>query len=139
MCEFRTHRDCWAIGSRTAVHDLVVWLREQIAADEERTRTGHPFNNGRVYDQDDYWVEPNGEAWHTSTCGWRVGEGLDRDCECRVPADVLAQCEAHTGLLDLIVLVLGADRRADAVRHQMLRALALAYQHNPGYQERWRA
>lgn len=133
--------------------ELLPWLRDQIAAAAERTRTGYPFNNGKVHDAEGWWVEPNGEAWHTSTCGWRVGEGLDNECTCPVPAAVLAQCEAHTRILDEYETVrehwtidklkgeldLDSGLVVDFARlTQMARFVALAYQHNPGYREEWR-
>jgi hypothetical protein len=109
------------------VDDLVQWLREQIADtryDAERGYLHSPLEH------------PAGSP--------APGETIDpmRLSVVRLPPTVqpiiLAQCDAHDAILDLIVLVLGADRRMDAVRHQMLQALGLAYQHHPGYRDEWR-
>lgn len=78
--------------------------------------------------------------------------------------DMLAQCEAHTALLDLhrpvrendvdgdlvcpVCVYVGTDQDAGGSRFRYrehsdwpcatVLAVALAYQHNPGYQEAWR-
>lgn len=98
--------------------ELLPWLRAQIADAREQA-----------------------DSRHTLACNLVLGSisGNHNDpCDCGWPAAVLAQCEAHTALLDLAHLVLGADQRNDLLRYQMLRGIALAYRHNPGYREEWR-
>lgn len=69
-----------------------------------------------------------------------VGEHMVRND----PRAVLAQCEAHTRILDLVDLYFNDDGEPSFLGGygeaywDVVRLLALAYQHNPGYQEAWR-
>jgi len=90
--------------------DLVVWLRAQIAAAEASART-------------DEWNRPHG-----SRCGI-TADNLP-ECDCDYWKTVLAQCEAHEMVLRLAETVY--------VGYAAVRAVGLAYQHNPGYREEWK-
>jgi hypothetical protein len=105
------------------VGDLMAWLREQIAEVQRR-------------------AEREQAATYAAAC-------LDANHD---PRDVIAQCEAHTAILDLYGVVsdpANADRTDDRgvllshpiARRRMrdaVRAVGLAYQHRPGYREEWR-
>lgn len=106
------------------MNDLVTWLRAQIA-DAERTA------------RDDQWGRPHGPG-----CG--ITADVCPGCDCTYWRDVLAQCEAHTALLDSYAEHIAMPEytpyvkgRRDKALHD-LRLLALAYQHRPGYREEWR-
>lgn len=124
--------------------DLVQWLRAQIMEIRQIALAVPPDMRTREWSHPGRWImdgDPGGDqsnaiAWVQH--GGRIGELIAEHIGTHSPRDALAQCEAHAGLLDLLVLVLGADRRMDGVRNQGLRALALAYQHRPGYREEWR-
>ncbi len=57
-------------------------------------------------------------------------------CDCYGPPRVLAQCEAHTAILDAT-----EDAQSNGewgYPDRILKALALAYQHCDGYREEWK-
>lgn len=111
------------------VDDLLPWLRAQIAAALE------------LAERHDEYFKLDSDSWHTRSCGYGQGELL-MDCDCEVPAAVLAQCEAHTAILDRWEHVHSEPGISGPdllnLADEMLAALALAYQHCPGYREEWR-
>lgn len=113
----------------TDVSKLILWLREQV--DEVRYQGERGYLHSPLEPPGGHWKPTPGEL-----------PDPDRLSVVRLPPAVqpliIAQCDAHDALLDLITLVIGADRRSDLLRYQMLRGLALAYQHHPGYRAEWR-
>lgn len=129
-------------------HDPVAWLRDQIAEREELARAAMTrggsgvweHNGGYVYQAENN-VEPvvYDEGRPTEAEAEHIAE--------RDPRDTLAQCEAHTAILDR------HDRLREAgqsglytewelaqvqLSEDIVDLVALAYQHCPGYLEEWR-
>lgn len=140
--------------------ELVVWLRPQIAVRKQLAEAcGDPTTRGTWY-----YSEPHGETVRSEdndyvACGpWDgdVDEDFARHMVANDPRATLAECEAHTALLDRHHLVYDEEhglfcngcgynaierpRTKGSLNHcPTVRAVALAYQHNPGYREEWRA
>lgn len=155
--------------------DLLPWLREQIAETRERAEAAGGATDAGIWEQ--------GRACSCdAVVGCTKGEGcplrgsvVDADGSVVVydegapsveeaahiaaagPRTVLAQCEAHTAILDehsgVEVASLDRDtrgqtftvcRRCRVGERQVVhpcptrRAVGLAYQHRPGYREEWR-
>lgn len=144
----------------------MVWLREQIAARRSRAEAciaevgsdyaGDEYADGSgTADRDDFPSYP-----------WGIGTAELAYMADVSPRDTLAQCVAHTRTLDLhdrmsirpghpmfndahlttesMVICRSCEpekmfRRTHSWPCRTVKAVALAYQHNPGYQERWRA
>lgn len=109
--------------------DLVTWLREQIAEDEEAARKRmHHAQENHLLLQDPKYLGLFVPGWHE----WPEIEAA--------AAHALAQCEAHTAILDRYERADKENHAPDAysLADDLLRALALAYQHRPGYQDMWR-
>jgi hypothetical protein len=79
--------------------------------------------------------------------GGRIGELITEHIATHSPRDVLAQCEAHTAILDRYERARDAGQRGLYTEWEQAQvealefavdAVALAYQHRPGYQEAWR-
>ncbi len=111
--------------------DIAKWLLEQIAEDESVARSESQWTPGR----------PGDESWHTLLCAWRVGEGISDNCECHVPARVLAECGAKRWLVTLhrsnddgsCISCMDPIAPCDT-----LLLLALPYADRPGYQPAWK-
>jgi hypothetical protein len=119
--------------------DQINWLREQIA----ETKKAALAARAEWGDEDDH-RDADWEKWRPSgkleDAGWYPPPtGLDRHWQLHSPRAVLAQCEAHTAILDsydaemedgdyLTLCGLGAA----------VDALTLAYRHRPGYRPEWR-
>lgn len=121
--------------------DLVAWLREQIA---ERARWAHAAEQAAT-DSDGYqWKRMASTAIDAGYCLIQTDHAdIGRFVEDNSPRTALAQCEAHTALLDVV------DDQRDSVYGEpgeflpdewarVVRLLALAYQHRPGYRQEWR-
>lgn len=137
------------------IDDLATWLREQIA---ERRRTVELSGPARVgwatYRHEDgsmAYTSPVAELGDGS--GW-VTAGQETDPQSVVvvfdPAAELALCDAHTAILDLYERA-ALRPESQAVAHNntvdrgyrealedAVKCVGLAYQHNDGYDERWR-
>jgi hypothetical protein len=123
------------------MNDLVQWLREQVSATQsaaEGIQLEAGWTTGFVLERVDQYAEP----------GFRVN--VTRPHHDAAPladllslAGVLAQCEAHTAILDLHSDQHDCIGSLDSLEWPprpcpTLRALASAYQHRPGYREEWR-
>lgn len=117
----------------TTSDDLAVWLREQIYT--ARFFATEALQHWPPDDEIAEQVEPI-----------EVGAFVHRNN----PRAVLAQCDAHTRILDEIVpLVDGMDDQIEGEwgsgglgPHEeselLMKLIALAYQHNEGFREEWR-
>jgi hypothetical protein len=126
--------------------DLVQWLREQIA--EDRTTAldcaGAPWVNDvtAMVHVDPIAIREN--KWGLGHLGYvasadnsPIGDAYRAHIVRHDPRDVLAQCEAHTAILDRVEAALRQPDSAWDVGYAVLHALALAYQHRPGYRPEW--
>lgn len=111
----------------TDMDELVLWLREQIA----ETRVLAELVR-------DTWAVESGYEKIRSA----VKQVANRE-------SVLAQCDAHEAILDRVVpLVTDLEDKVDSewgsgdpyegADEVLLKTLALAYQHRPGYCQEWR-
>ncbi|GAA1281458.1 DUF6221 family protein [Saccharothrix xinjiangensis] len=93
--------------------EQLVWLREQIAETEKDVREGPE---------------------------WPLWAILPSRMAARI-ADVLAQCEAHTAVLDHYERAEQGMHSPDAyeLADGLVLAVALAYRHRPGYHAQWPA
>lgn len=137
----------------TAVDELVTWLREQIAEDRRiATEAGGNrwLESGESPDSG-YAIRSAG-ANHDDVVGpGHVGGGVwdatSRDHIVRHdPRAVLTQCDAHEAILDGYAKLVAddaatkygdPDARSAFYQYEevVLPALALAYQHRPGYRD----
>lgn len=131
-----------AYAKQQAAADLVVWLREQIAEDR-RVAEANAIDLWPGTTLQKVADDKTHYAWQQHDVSpQRIAHILRFG-----PRAVLAQCEAHTAILDLHVneSCPEADTPCDVCGEwdedwpcDTLRATALAYQHNPGYREEWR-
>lgn len=131
---------------------LVAWLREQIAEIEQVAHAARPgpWLNGTdrpdlldttVYGQssgpdklEDVCDTDDSDEFATANCD---------HISLHDPRAVLDECEAHTAIVDRCVeevdaWTIGVNESGPEVADFTLRALALAYQHRPGFREEWR-
>lgn len=123
---------------------LLTWLREQIADTRriaEATRD-QPSDSGR-------WEVVAGDTIKVVSAGRvfvRAYDVPEEDAEHIVlndPYAVLAQCEAHTAILDLVNLDFNDDGQPVTLGGygeaywDVVRLIAHAYRHRPGYREEW--
>jgi hypothetical protein len=134
---------------------LVTWLREQIA---ETVRIAQAAKTSV-----DAWA-PGLPPWESARYLGKFASYFDTFVARQNPDAVLAQCDAHTAILDAVqrgldghpgpcVNVLGDDPAnysqydscalhiewsETALKPFAARLVALAYRHNPGYREEWR-
>lgn len=111
---------------------LVEFLLARIAEDEERVRNDYPFLTWDVDWEEvgwDKYREPTGQSWHSFRCSYGIGE-LGLDCDCGVPARVLAECAAKRELVRLYGTTHGPSL--------VTRLLALPYADHADYQESWK-
>lgn len=142
--------------------ELVTWLREQIAqvrqiAKDGIVRKSHGdewgVGEGRILswsNRDEQDTEVIGGGKPIVQCNYEYGGPMiaahiaEHD-----PRAVLAQCDAHEAILNGYAKLVADDaatRYGDpdarsafcAYEEVVLPALALAYQHRPGYREEWR-
>lgn len=109
---------CWDLNQAQATFDrlewrktmdeLVAWLREQIAAKRREAEE---------------WPDNLTERWHNVPSVSIQG--------------VLAECDAHTEILDLCTTTDWGDGYTEAYR-DVVRLLAVPYAGRPGYREEWR-
>lgn len=110
--------------------DLVAWLREQIAEDR-RVIERNTGDDGLARGYPDYrtYVDDDTRA-------------ADDYIECFGPKRMLAQCDAHTSLVDRCVRLRDVHTSDDFTAYrfakEVMQTLGLAYQHRPGYREEWR-
>ncbi|MFJ5984359.1 DUF6221 family protein [Lentzea sp. NPDC092896] len=137
--------------------DLVKWLREQIAEDRSAAllATAGPWR----HNPEKHWRKPGtvwceeavfaGAAGADAMCIAGTGNSDDpqstadaRHIARHDPRAVLTQCDAHEAILNECVRVrenhFSDDFTADHLAELVVRQLALAYQHHPGYREEWR-
>jgi uncharacterized protein DUF6221 len=101
---------------------IVPWLREQIAETRQIAEAAHEVAAG---------------PWGTPPLLGRDNKAVRQHRGLNDPRAVLAQCEAHTALLDLLERELHDDADDDTAQ-LMVRTLASAYQHRSGFREEWR-
>lgn len=127
--------------------DLVTWLREQIAADQHAAQAAmESQRHAGDPDGTDTWRFSDSGGVYTTDYGVGVLFGPYEYTDPRLaahvvawqPKRVLAQCKAHTAILDRVEAALRQPDSAWDVGNAVLHALALAYQHRPGYDARWR-
>lgn len=78
----------------TLTEFLLARLAEDEAAARAPTETDWTADN--AFEQDDL----RGRQPHGASCGWRLGEGMSRECECGYPARVLADVEAKRRIVE---------------------------------------
>jgi hypothetical protein len=135
-------------SSRSSFDSLVEWLLLQIAEDEMKARTaGGQAWRWRVVDepaQRDALVRADGTICADS---WGAGETGFRGAEAKMfierfnPERILADCEAKRRMLARLQNLARAwwttSRSADEAR-SIIREMAVAYAHRPGYRDEWR-
>lgn len=90
------------------------------------------------------------DTWHTRYCGNQPGSAAFGDCECDVPAAVLADVAAKRAIVGLYQNAASAHRAGSISRYNeiqdgaavdvldaTLQLLASAYRDRPGYHEEW--
>lgn len=159
-------RPCFErIAAVTDMDELVLWLRAQIAEKRRRAMRTQWTAGGPpavwTYDRSRFRVmslDPGGNAQGVAhrRAGFGVGGEayddtlLDVDgehMELNDPQAAVADCEAHTAILDLYEPVKAYDNLDESYEHatgracglgEAVRAIGLAYQHRPGYRQVWR-
>jgi hypothetical protein len=139
----------------TALDELVPWLREQIAAVRETARNAIVRkSSGDVWGveedppyrwgQDFKDTEVIGGGKPIVQCNYEYGGPMiaahiaEHD-----PRTVLAQCEAHEKIVGLVDLSFNDDGEPiflggyGEAYWDVVRIIALAYQHRPGYRKEW--
>lgn len=144
----------------TTVDELVTWLREQIAEKRRRALATAFLPDGPppawTYNRYEFgvtWRDDDGHRIGVASHRSGAVTGLGRYQEALLIADgehielndprsAVAECDAHTAILDLHLLDSGGTELCNDCRDPYpcgtVRALGLAYQHRPGYREEWR-
>lgn len=134
--------------------DLLPWLRAQIAGTERSAIEALGAGATWVvrYDDEDHSLIGGTPDFDVAETIGNLADLFAAHIVRHDPRAVLAQCEAHTAILDLYDLVIdraSIDLKDDdgvllthpIARRRMrdvVKRLALTYQHCPGYQEAWR-
>jgi hypothetical protein len=156
--------------------ELIQWLRDQIAEKRQRAEAAAAhapspwkpggsrllsYANGRSEDMAVVTTYHDKET--APGYGWdRIFIKADRDqtiathlAAAADPRAVIAECDAHTAILDLALsmreawliypnvlvpgpFVGGKQMESKDASEHLLKAVALIYQHHPGYREEWR-
>lgn len=143
----------------TDMDALVLWLREQIALKRRRAMATAFTPDGPAatwtYDREHNRVVIREQDHTVGVASRRAGVApdgtgyfdvlLDIDgehMELNDPRAAIAECDAHTAVLDLHLLDSGGTELCNDCRDpypcSTVRALGLAHQHRPGYREDWR-
>lgn len=133
--------------------DPAGFVLARIVEDEARARARRPDWSSDDYEDLDRQERLFNEQWHTSHCGYRMGEFSD-PCVCGVPARVLAECAAKRLIwVEHAVWVsrssvwggdprycVTCDRPGVPVRWPCpsMRALALPYAGHPDFRPEWK-
>lgn len=136
----------------TDMSDAMAWLRKQIAEDRRLAEAvGDPETDGAWYYSEPLGETVRSEAQQYIACGPYDGP-VDEDAARHIvrhdPRTVLAQCDAHTAILDRYERAREAGHQGRYTEWELaqleafeaaVEIVALAYRHHPGYREEWRS